>query len=50
MQPDFPKINDICVRIIKRIGDEEVIKVCLEKEQTFEIHKNICPFIIPYAY
>ena len=27
MQPDFPKINDICVRIIRRISDEEGIKV-----------------------
>lgn len=27
MQPDFPKINDICVQIIKRISDEEAIKV-----------------------
>ena len=27
LQPDFPKINDICVRIIKRICDEEAIRV-----------------------
>lgn len=27
MQPDFPKINDICVLIIRRISDEEAIKV-----------------------
>ena len=23
LQPEFPKIDDICVRIIRRIGDEE---------------------------
>lgn len=28
MQPEFPKINDICVRIIRRVSDEEAIKVC----------------------
>ena len=27
MQPDFPKISEICVKIIRRIGDEEGIKV-----------------------
>ncbi len=27
LQPDFPKITDICVRILRRIADEEAIKV-----------------------
>ena len=27
MQPDFPKTSEICVKIIRRIGDEEGIKV-----------------------
>lgn len=27
MQPDFPKISEICVKMIRRIGDEEGIKV-----------------------
>lgn len=30
LQPDFPFISDICVRMIRRIGDEEGIKVGLE--------------------
>ena len=30
MQPDFPKISEICVKIIRRIGDEEGIKVWWE--------------------
>lgn len=25
--PDFPKISDMCVRMIRRINDEEGIKV-----------------------
>lgn len=29
LQPDFPQISDICVRMIKRISDEEGIKVRL---------------------
>ena len=28
-QPDFSKIDEICVKIMKRINDEEGIKVCL---------------------
>ena len=27
LQPDFPQISDICVRMIRRISDEEGIKV-----------------------
>jgi len=27
LQPDFPKISDIYVRILRRISDEEAIKV-----------------------
>lgn len=27
LQPDFPQVSDICVRMIRRIGDEEGIKV-----------------------
>ena len=27
LQPDFPFVSDICVRMIRRIGDEEGIKV-----------------------
>lgn len=35
MQPDFPKINDICVKIIRRVSDEEAIKVqALEHENS----------------
>ena len=29
LQPDFPQVSDICVRMIKRISDEEGIKVRL---------------------
>ena len=29
VQPEFPFISDICVRMIRRIGDEEGIKVSL---------------------
>ena len=28
-QPDFPKATEICVKIIRRINDEEGIKVIL---------------------
>ena len=28
-QPDFPRIAEICVMIIRRINDEESVKVCL---------------------
>ena len=27
LQPEFPKVNEICIRIIRRITDEEGIKV-----------------------
>ena len=27
LQPDFPQISDVCVRMIRRISDEEGIKV-----------------------
>ena len=26
-QPDFPKVNEICLKMIRRINDEEGIKV-----------------------
>ena len=29
-QPDFSKIDEICVKIMKRINDEEGIKVCIK--------------------
>ena len=29
-QPNFSKIDEICVKIMKRINDEEGIKVCIE--------------------
>ena len=27
-QPDFPRIPDMCVKMIRRVNDEEGIKVC----------------------
>ena len=38
LQPDFPFISDICVRMIRRIGDEDGIKVwlvCLSSLSTY---------------
>ena len=33
LQPDFPKITDIYVRILRRISDEEAIKVRKDRDQ-----------------
>ena len=54
MQPEFPKVNEICIRIIRRITDEEGIKVRhihvldniinwgLEKENLWQQNEYTC--------
>jgi hypothetical protein len=39
-QPDFPKVTEICVKIIRRIADEEGIKVSTPENVPF-----ICSFV-----
>ena len=34
-QPDFPKVTEICVKIIRRISDEEGIKVGAPPDLSF---------------
>lgn len=53
MQPDFPKISDICVRILRRISDEEAIRVWhsntvlsyLETVKDLEVNTSISIFV-----
>ena len=43
LQPDFPKINEICMIILRRIQiDEESIKVCA--------HVYVCVCVCMYAF
>ena len=40
LQPDFPQISDICVRMIRRIGDEEGIKVTIYYQTVLVTHMD----------
>lgn len=52
-QPNFSKIDEICVKIMKRINDEEGIKVCVETCKiitTAAVHALCNYYILFFTY